>query len=39
VAKIISNLSFLVGYLVAGFTVKKQALHDMVTSCLVLRRR
>lgn len=38
-AKIISNLTFLVGYLVAGFTVKKQALHDLISSCLVLRRR
>jgi uncharacterized RDD family membrane protein YckC len=38
-AKIISNLTFLVGYVVAGFTVKKQALHDLISSCLVLRRR
>ena len=30
--------AFLVGYLVAGFTVKKQALHDILASCLVLRR-
>lgn len=37
-AKIISNLTFLVGYLVAGFTEKKQALHDILASCLVLRR-
>jgi uncharacterized RDD family membrane protein YckC len=37
-AKLISSLTFLVGYLVAGFTEKKQALHDLVTSCLVLRR-
>jgi uncharacterized RDD family membrane protein YckC len=39
VAKVISNLTFLVGYLVAGFTVKKQALHDLLSGCLVLRRR
>jgi len=38
-AKLISSLTFLVGYLVAGFTEKKQALHDLLTSCLVLRRR
>ena len=38
-AKIISSLTFLVGYLVAGFTEKKQALHDILASCLVLRRR
>jgi uncharacterized RDD family membrane protein YckC len=37
-AKIISGLTFLVGYFVAGFTEKKQALHDILASCLVLRR-
>jgi uncharacterized RDD family membrane protein YckC len=37
-AKIISNLTFLGGYIVAGFTEKKQALHDIIASCLVLRR-
>ena len=37
-AKAISSLTFLVGYLVAGFTEKKQALHDIISSCLVLRR-
>jgi uncharacterized RDD family membrane protein YckC len=39
IAKLISSLTFLVGYMVAGFTEKKQALHDILTSCLVLRRR
>lgn len=34
----ISELTFLVGYLVAGFTDKKQALHDIIAGCLVLRR-
>jgi uncharacterized RDD family membrane protein YckC len=34
----ISELTFLVGYFLAGFTEKKQALHDMLASCLVLRR-
>jgi uncharacterized RDD family membrane protein YckC len=29
---------FFVGYLIAGFTEKKQALHDILASCLVLRR-
>jgi len=38
-AKLISNLTFLIGYLIAGFTPRKQALHDMLASCLVLRRR
>jgi uncharacterized RDD family membrane protein YckC len=37
-AKMISSLTFLGGYIVAGFTVKKQALHDIIASCLVLRR-
>jgi uncharacterized RDD family membrane protein YckC len=37
-AKIISGLTFLVGYLLAGFTEKKQALHDIIAGCLVLRR-
>jgi uncharacterized RDD family membrane protein YckC len=26
-----------IGYILAGFTDKKQALHDMIASCLVLR--
>jgi uncharacterized RDD family membrane protein YckC len=37
-AKIISSLTFLVGYFLAGFTEKKQALHDVLARCLVLRR-
>jgi uncharacterized RDD family membrane protein YckC len=37
-AKLVSSLTFLVGYLVAGFTEKKQALHDILASCLVLRK-
>lgn len=37
--KIITNMvPFLVGYIMAGFTAKKQALHDMLAGCLVLRR-
>jgi uncharacterized RDD family membrane protein YckC len=27
-----------IGYIMAGFTEKKQALHDMMAGCLVLRR-
>jgi uncharacterized RDD family membrane protein YckC len=27
-----------IGYAMAGFTQKRQALHDMIASCLVLRR-
>jgi uncharacterized RDD family membrane protein YckC len=37
-AKMISSLTFLAGYIVAGFTEKKQTLHDIIASCLVLRR-
>jgi uncharacterized RDD family membrane protein YckC len=31
-------IPFFIGYIMAGFTAKKQALHDMIASCLVLRR-
>lgn len=38
-SKIISGLIPLgLGYIMAGFTERKQALHDMIASCLVLRR-
>lgn len=37
-AKMITQLiPFGIGYMMAGFTEKKQALHDMIASCLVLR--
>jgi uncharacterized RDD family membrane protein YckC len=37
--KIITNLvPLFIGYIMAGFTAKKQALHDMMAGCLVLRR-
>ena len=37
-AKMISGLIPLgIGYILAGFTERKQALHDMIASCLVLR--
>ena len=35
-AKILSSLTFGIGYLMAGFTEQKQALHDMVSGCLVV---
>jgi uncharacterized RDD family membrane protein YckC len=35
-AKIISSITLCIGYLMAGFTEKKQALHDIITSCLVV---
>jgi uncharacterized RDD family membrane protein YckC len=38
-AKIITGLIPLgIGYIMAGFTEKKQALHDMIAGCLVLRK-
>lgn len=38
-AKIITGMIPLaIGYIMAGFTEKKQAIHDMIASCLVLRR-
>lgn len=38
-AKIVSALIPLwIGYIMAGFTEKKQALHDMIAGCLVIRR-
>jgi len=36
-ARQISGFLF-IGYILAGFTEKKQALHDILASCLVLRR-
>jgi uncharacterized RDD family membrane protein YckC len=38
-AKLVTGLIPLgLGYIMAGFTERKQALHDMIASCLVLRR-
>lgn len=34
--KILSGLILCIGYLMAGFTDKKQALHDMLSNCLVI---
>ena len=36
--KIISGAILYIGYIMAGFTERKQALHDMLAGCLVLRR-
>jgi len=36
--KIISGLILTIGYWLAGFTKKKQALHDMMAGCLVLKK-
>jgi uncharacterized RDD family membrane protein YckC len=38
-AKIVSGMiPFAIGYIMAGFTAKKQALHDMIAGTLVLRK-
>lgn len=36
--KIISAMIFLVGFIMAGFTAQKQALHDMMAGTLVMRK-
>jgi uncharacterized RDD family membrane protein YckC len=39
-AKIVSGMiPFAIGYIMAGFTAKKQALHDMIAGTLVFRNR
>lgn len=35
--KIISTLTLFIGFVMAGFTEKKQALHDKIAGCLVVR--
>ncbi len=38
-AKIVTSMiPLMIGYILAGFTEKKQAIHDMIASCLVLRK-
>ncbi len=37
-ARIIATLPFCIGYLMCAFTERKQALHDMIASTLVVRR-
>lgn len=37
--KILSGLILMIGFLMAGFTEKKQALHDMLANCLVLKKQ
>ena len=36
--KFLSWAILMIGYIMAGFTAKKQALHDILADCLVLRR-
>ncbi len=37
-SKILSALILYIGFIMAGFTEKKQALHDIIASCLVVRK-
>lgn len=36
--KYISDLTLLLGYIMAGFTSRKQALHDMISGCAVIKK-
>ncbi len=38
VGKYISSLIFMIGYIMAAFTEKKQALHDIIASTLVVKK-
>lgn len=37
-SRIVSNLTMLIGYIIAAFTEKKQALHDIIAGTLVLKK-
>ena len=37
VGKIVSGMIFMIGYILAAFTPQKQALHDIMANCLVVR--
>ncbi len=37
--KLISALILCLGYLMAGFTERKQALHDLIAGCLVIQKK
>ena len=37
-SKIVSSFILLIGYIMAGFTEKKQALHDMIAGTLVINK-
>ena len=36
--KILSSMIMMIGYILAGLTEKKQALHDLIAGCLVVRK-
>ena len=37
-AKILSGFTLSIGYVIGGFTERRQALHDMIAACLVVRK-
>jgi len=39
IGRMVCEMTFWVGYIAAAFTEKKQAVHDIIASCVVLRRR
>ncbi len=39
VGKALEQLTLFIGFAIAGFTARKQALHDIVAGCLVLKKR
>ncbi|HEY5824758.1 MAG TPA: RDD family protein [Cyclobacteriaceae bacterium] len=36
--RIISNMTLFIGYIIAGFTEKRQALHDIIAGTLVIKK-
>lgn len=38
IGKYVSQMTLCFGYLMAGFTAKKQTLHDMIAGCVVLKK-
>ncbi|MEQ8471542.1 MAG: RDD family protein [Marinoscillum sp.] len=38
IGKIVSGMILMIGYIMAGFTDKKQALHDMIAGALVVKK-
>jgi uncharacterized RDD family membrane protein YckC len=39
VAKLVSDLTLAIGYVMAAFTSRKQALHDIVTGCVLIKHQ
>jgi uncharacterized RDD family membrane protein YckC len=39
VAKLVSDFTLMIGYVMAAFTSRKQALHDIMTGCVLIKRQ